>query len=63
MRELAGQAEQSVLKWFGHIQRMEDQSMKRIVRSDVRDMRSRERSQMGWMDHLIRAMNERRMPV
>ena len=46
MRELGGQAEQCVLRWFGHMERMkEDRLVKRIVRSDVRGVRLRERSQ------------------
>ena len=39
-RELAGQTELSVLRWFGHKERMEeDWLVKRIVGSDVRVLR------------------------
>ena len=39
LRELAGRAEKCVLRWFGHIERMEEEQLvKRIVGSDVRDV-------------------------
>ena len=46
IRELAGRAEQCVLRSFLHVERIEaDWLVKRIVGSDVRG-----RSQMGWLD-------------
>lgn len=39
-RELSGYAEQSVLRWFGYVERMdEDRKGKKRVRSDVRGVR------------------------
>ena len=44
-RELAGQAKQSVLMKFGYMERIEkDQLVKRIVGTDVRDVRLRGRA-------------------
>ena len=40
--ELADRAEQCVLRWFGHMERMEEnQLVKRIIGSDVRGVRLR----------------------
>ena len=41
----------------------EDQLVKRIVGSDVRGVRLRGRSKTGWIDGVIRALNERGMSV
>ena len=39
-RELAGRSEQSVLRWFGHVWRMEeDRLVKRIIGPDARGVR------------------------
>ena len=37
--------------------------MKRIIGSDVRDVRLRGRLRMGWMDDVKRMLNERGMSV
>ena len=59
-RELSGRAEQSVLKWFGHVERMdENRLVKRIVESDVRGVRLRGRPQLGWKDGVKRALGSR----
>ena len=64
LRELGGRAEQCVLRWFGHMERMEeDRLVKRIVGSDVRGVRLRGRPRTGWMDGVKRALNEREMSV
>ena len=45
---MAGRAEQGVLMWFKHMERMdEDWLVKRIVPSSVRSMRLRGRPRMG----------------
>ncbi len=44
VNELAEQAEQGVLRWFGHVERMEEQHLvKKVSRSDVRGVRPRGR--------------------
>ena len=52
LQELAGRAEQSVLWWFGHMERMEeDLLVKRIIGSVVRGERCEvERKAMNGMD-------------
>ena len=64
LRELAGRADQSLLRWFGHVERMQDGKLvKRLVRSDVGGGRLRGRPRLGWMDCVKRALNERGMTV
>ena len=62
MKELVGRAEQCVLRWCGHMERMEEERLvKRIVESDVRGVRLRGRPRMRWMDSLKTELNERRI--
>ena len=64
LRELAGRADQSLLRWFGHVERMQDDKLvKRLVGSDVGGGRLRGRPRLGWMDCVKRALNERGMTV
>ena len=57
-KELAGRAEQSTLRWHGHMERIEEDWLtKRIVRSDVRSVRLRGRPRTEWMDHVKRVLN------
>ncbi len=59
VKELAERAEQGVLRWFGHVERMEEERLvKKITRSDVRGVRP-----MGWMDSVKRALGARGMSV
>ena len=49
--ELASRAEQGVLRWFGHVERMDDYRMaRRVLNAEVSDGRVRGRSRLGWMD-------------
>ena len=60
--KVAGWAEQRVLRWFEHMKRIEnDRLVERITGSDVRGVKLRGRPQMGWMDDVKRALNERPM--
>ncbi len=43
VKGLAERAEQGVLQWFGHVERMEEQHLVKITRSDVRGVRPRGR--------------------
>ena len=64
VKGLAERAEQGVLRWFGHVERMEEERLvKKIVRSDVTGVRPRARPRMGWIDGVRRALDERRMTV
>ena len=64
MRGLAERAEQRELRWFGHVERMEEEHLvKKIVRSDATGVRPRGRPQMGWIDGVKRALDARGMTV
>ncbi len=64
VKELAERAEQRVLRWFGHVERMEEERLvMKITRSDVRGVRPRGRPRMTWMDSVKRALGARGMSV
>lgn len=57
VRDLAGRAKQCVLRWFGHVERMEDdRSVKNIVRSNGRGRNLRGRPRKGWIDSVKEAV-------
>ena len=63
-RGLAGRADQCLLRWYGHVERMEEGSLvKRLMGSDVRGGRLRGRPHLGWMGCVKRALTERGMTV
>ena len=50
-RELASRADQRVLIWFGHVERMDWYRMaRRVLMSEVSGGRVRGRPRLGWMD-------------
>ena len=50
-RELASRADQRVLRWFGHVERMDEYHMARIVLvAEVNGGWVRGRSKLGWID-------------
>ena len=50
-RELASRADQIVLRWFGHVERMDDCRMaRRVLMAEVSGGRVREKPRLGWMD-------------
>ncbi len=51
------------MHWFGHMERMEDHLVKKITRSNVRDVRSRGRPCMGWPHSVKRVLGARGMSV
>ena len=62
LQELARQTEKSVLRWFGHMERMEeDRFLKRILGSGVSGVRLRGRPRVGLMDSVKRVLDERGM--
>ncbi len=64
VKVLAERAEQGVLQWFGHVERMEEERLvKKITRSNVRGVRPRGRPRMRWMDSVKRALGARGMSV
>ena len=49
--ELASREDQRVLRWFGHVERMDDYRMaRRMLMAEVSGGRVRGRPRLGWMD-------------
>ncbi len=63
VRELTERAEQGVLWWFGHVERMEEECLVRKSRSDVKSVRPRRRPCMGQLDSVKRTLGARGMSV
>ena len=50
-RELASRADKRVLRWFGHVERMDDYRMaRRVLMAEVGGGRVRGRLRLVWMD-------------
>ena len=50
-RELASRADQRVLRWFGHVERMDEYRMaRRVLMAEVSGGWVRGRPRLGWMD-------------
>ena len=48
--ELASRADKRVLRWFGHVERMDDYRMaKRVLMAEVTGGRGRGRPRLGWI--------------
>ena len=63
-RELASRADQRVLKWFGHVERMDEYHMaRRVLMAEVSGRRVRGRPRLGWMDGVMVALGNRGMTV
>ena len=62
--ELAARVDLNVLRWFGHVERMEnDRLLKRVMNARVNGRGARGRPRLGWMDGVKRALQERGMDV
>ena len=63
-RELASRADQRVLRWFGHVERMDEYRMARkMLMAEVSRERERGRPRLGWMDGVQVALGNRGMTV
>ena len=63
-RELATRADQRVLRWFGHVERMDEYRMtRRVLMEQVSGGRVRGRPRLGWMDGVKVALDNRGMTV
>ena len=63
-RELASRAYQRVLRWFGHVERMDDyRTARRVLMVEVSGGRVRGRPRLGWMDGVKVALGNRGMMV
>ena len=62
--ELASRADQRVLRWFGHVERMDEYRMARkVLMAEVSGGRVRGRLRLGWMDGVKVALGNREMTV
>ena len=53
-RELASRADQRVLRWFGHVERMDEYRMvRRVFMGEVSGGRVRGRPRLAWMDGVL----------
>ena len=63
-RELSSRADQRVLRWFGHVERMDEYRMaRRVLMAAVSGERVRGRPRLGWMDGVKVALANRGMTV
>ena len=63
-RESASRADQRVLKWFGHVERMNEYRMaRRVLMAEVSEGHVRGRPRLGWMDGVKVALGNRGMTV
>ena len=63
-RELAARVDMNVSRWFGHVERMDNERLLKKVMNAKADGRSaRGRPRFGWMDGVKRALNDRRMDI
>ena len=63
-RELASRVDQRVLRWFGHVERMDEYRMaRRVSMAEVSGGRVRERPRLGWMNGVKVALGNRGMTV
>ena len=63
-RELVSRAYQRVLRWFGHVERIDEYCMAgRVSMAEVSGGRVRGRPRLGWMDGVKVAFGNRGMRV
>ena len=63
-RELVSRADQRVLRWFGHVERMDKYCMaRRVLMAEISQARVRGRPRLGWMDGVKVALGNRGMTV
>ena len=63
-RELAARVDTNVLRWFGHLERMDNERLlKKVMNVKVNGRNARGRPRFGWMDGVKRALNDGRMDV
>ena len=62
--ELASRADQRVLRWFGHVERIDEYCIaRRVLMAEVSEGRVPERQRLGWMDGVKVALGNRGMTV
>ena len=56
-RKLPSRVDQNVLRWFGHMERMDEEHLaKQVMNSEVDGNGGRGRPNLGWMDGVRRAL-------
>ena len=54
----------NVLRWFGHVERMDNERLlEKVTNAKVNGRSARGRPRFGWMDGVKRALNDRGMDV
>ena len=62
--ELASRADQSVLRWIRHVERVDDYRMtRRVLMAEISGGRVRGRPRLGWMDGVKVTLGNRVMTV
>ena len=63
-KDLAARVDMNVLRWYGHVERMDGERMvKRVVNSSAEGRNTRGRQRIGWMDGVKKALNDRGMDL
>ena len=63
-RESASRADQRLLRWFGHLEGMDEYRMtRRVLKAEVSKRRVRCRPRLGWMDGVKVALGNRGVTV
>ena len=56
--------DQSTLRWFGHVERMEDDRLaKKVHESEMQGPRCRGRPRKGWMDGVKEVLTKRALTI
>ena len=59
-REMAARVDLNALRWFGHVERMDNERLlKKVMNAKVDGRSARGRYRFGWMDGVKRALNDR----
>ena len=54
----------NVVRWFGHLERMDNERLlKKVMNAKVDGRSARGRPRFGWMDGVKRALSDRRMDI
>ena len=63
-RELAARVDMNVLRWFGQVERMNNERLlKKVMNAKVDGRSTRGRPRFGWRDGVKRALNDMRMDI
>ena len=63
-RELKARVDMNVLRWFGHVEMMDNERLlKKVMNAKVDRRSARGRPRFGWMDEVKRVLNDRSMDI